>query len=80
MKADEFPLPKLLDLLKAKGVRTFTDGGLHIEFAPTEQTPMTSTPIPEDPACKCGHPYHQHNEVGLCLIGCEPDACAAPPK
>jgi hypothetical protein len=74
-------LGPLLDLLRAKGVRTFhedSDGNVELEFFP----PMLSDPpadveaAKDEPRCRCGHGPHEHNDEGLCLQGCDESACS----
>lgn len=82
MKSNELPLPKLLDLLKSKGVRIFRDGPLHIEFgAPeaAEPTKMVTLDEGQKPAeCPCGHQEWQHTN-GLCVVCADPAQCAEKP-
>ncbi len=73
-------LEDVLALLKKQGVRKFTYGSLQVEFEPTATAAPEpqAPPVIEDEKCRCGHARHQHSEQGFCLIGCEPDKCAAP--
>lgn len=72
-------LGALLDLLRSKGVRVFreTEHGIDVEFEPTIIDHPDAKPAPDPDRCACGHMTHEHSN-GLCLHGCEPEACAPP--
>lgn len=80
-------LGALIDLLKSKGIRHFKSGGvylsgnefvrLELEFEPTVVDHPEAKPAPDPDRCACGHMAHEHSN-GLCLHGCEPEACAPP--
>lgn len=84
---DLVALGALVDLLKSKGVRRFRSGGvyssgnefvrLELEFEPTIVDHPDAKPAPDPDRCACGHMAHEHSN-GLCLHGCEPEACAPP--
>lgn len=72
----------LLDLLKSKGVGMFHGGGFIIEFEDaTPAAPSGAPSIEVEPApCACGHAHFEHSEDGMCLKGCDVEACAPPEK
>lgn len=72
-------LGALLDLLRAKEVRVFreTEHGIDVEFEPPVVDHPDAKPAPDPDRCACGHMAHEHSN-GLCLHGCEPEACAPP--
>jgi hypothetical protein len=80
-------LGALLDLLRAKGVRVYRAseldrdgrpvGRIEVEFEPTIVDHPDAKPAPDPDRCACGHMAHEHSN-GLCLHGCEPEACAPP--
>lgn len=80
-------LGALLDLLRAKGVRVYRAseldtagrpvGRIDVEFEPTIVDHPDAKPAPDPDRCACGHMAHEHSN-GLCLHGCEPEACAPP--
>jgi hypothetical protein len=79
-------LAAILDLLKAKGVKHYKAGGvdvsgnefvrMEVEFEPTidVSTGRAEKQEPDPDMCPCGHWLHEHQD-GLCLHGCEPEAC-----
>lgn len=78
-------LSSILDLMRAKGVRSFkgmttldghTPFSLEIELEPTldVSTGRSEKQEPDPDMCSCGHWLHEHQD-GLCLHGCEPEAC-----
>ena len=73
-----------LDQLRSKGVRAYRgefDGKrIEVELGPevTQDAPGPATVKPEEPTlCRCGCAIYEHTN-GLCLKGCEPEACAGP--
>lgn len=80
-------LGSLIDLLRSKGVRVYresettADGealaNVEIELEPTvvEHRAEKQQPEPDPDICSCGHFAHEHQD-GLCLRGCDAEACA----
>ena len=80
-------LAALLDLLKSKGVQSYEGPFCADPRSPLEQvvkvtlaTPIDKAP-PEEKSgkspddCRCGHAHAEHTN-GLCIAGCEVEACA----
>ena len=74
-------LAALLDLLKSKGVSHYEgpvmgDRSCRITFAPTpdKAPPVESKGLDPD-VCRCGHSNAEHTN-GLCIAGCDVEACA----
>lgn len=81
-------LSALLDLLKSKGVASYTgpcDGErVCVTFQAAGPVPLQPMPTQlgetEAEVCACGHPeVGDHNENG-CLRGCDPADCDPPKK
>lgn len=78
-------LGALLDLLKAKGVASFT-GPLGAErvcvtfgsLEPSAPADDVKPPLIEEERCKCGCPLYQHTNDG-CGNGCDAEKCGATP-
>ncbi len=86
-------LAALLDLLKAKGITHIRMepwsyppgkelfcgcGVIDVSFAPTlDKAPPDTKPGLDPDVCRCGHGNAEHTN-GLCLAGCETEACAPP--
>lgn len=79
-------LGALIDLLRSKGVRSYVSdehaasgwrSHVELEFEPTIVDHPDAKPAPDPDRCACGHMAHEHSN-GLCLHGCEPEACAPP--
>lgn len=73
---------KLIDVLKAKGARSFKGFGIELELLPVEQKPEKAIAVGErvDPnarRCACGHDLDtEHNGQGDCIAGgCDPTVC-----
>ncbi len=80
------PLLQMIDELKARGLRSFSgtlDGSpVVIEFGPPqERVSVDDKPVVsvDNEACRCGHAGFQH-QIGLCLLGCDPEKCIEPDK
>lgn len=71
-----------IDQLRARGVRTFK-GKLDGEVVEIELGAAPVVDAPQGPAgkdetvCNCKCPVYAHTN-GLCLAGCEPEACNGP--
>lgn len=79
-------LGALIDLLRSKGVRSYVSdehaasgwrSHVELEFELTVVDHPDAKPAPDPDRCACGHMAHEHSN-GLCLHGCEPEACAPP--
>lgn len=79
-------LGALIDLLRSKGVRSYVSdehaasgwrSHVELEFEPTVVEHQPEKPGPDPDVCRCGHMAHEH-QGGLCLRGCDADACALP--
>lgn len=79
-------LSGIIDLMRSKGVRSYkgmttldghTPFNLELELEPTIVDHPDAKPVPDPDRCACGHMAHEHSN-GLCLHGCEPEACAPP--
>ncbi len=72
-------LARLCDVLRAKGVRVFTNssGGIHLEFGPPTEDSKPAAAGPDPDVCRCGHPNYAHTN-GACLSGCNPENCVEP--
>lgn len=66
---------RLIDLLKAKGARSFKGFGIELELSPADApAPVSPAVGPDASLCACGHRDYEHGG-GLCLQGCEPTSC-----
>lgn len=69
---------QLLDLLIAKGVRSFKGHGVELELFPPNQPEHASAKTDDIDRCRCGHEVVAHTGEGLCIHGCDVDKCAGP--
>lgn len=75
-------LLSLVDALRGKGVRVFRGDfegkPLELELGPALIPDAPNGPAePDAGLCNCKCPVYAHTN-GLCLAGCEPEACAGP--
>lgn len=70
-------LGALIDLLRSKGVRVYraSETTTELELEPTVVEHRAEKQQPDPDLCSCGHLSHEHQD-GLCLMGCDADACA----
>lgn len=68
---------RLIDLLKAKGARSFKGFGIELELAPAEPTAQKLPDAAPENLCACGHDRDTEHLNGLCIkAGCDPTTCA----
>jgi hypothetical protein len=79
--SDNSALLAFIDQLRGKGIRSFKgpfeEGVIELELGPAliPDPPASPTNAPDASLCNCKCPVYAHTN-GLCLAGCEPEACA----